>query len=125
MSTTLTNGFKLPDSGDKGAILFADLEFNIQRTNDHNHDGSNSSKISSSGLLHSSQLIEAANWVAWQDGIFRQAITTVGGLDASSYGIVFKDSNGGRYMLDTETISGVQYYVYSNDNTLEVTALYV
>ena len=42
MAITLSNGYIKPEDGDTGAVWFDALEDNIQRVNDHNHDGSNS-----------------------------------------------------------------------------------
>ena len=38
----LSNGYKLPETGDFGDVWFPALEDNIQRINTHNHDGTDS-----------------------------------------------------------------------------------
>ena len=125
MAITLTNGLKKPETGDKGASLFTDLEANITQLDAHNHNGSNSAKIPSSSVTKLSQNILAANWADPVNGTYKQTITTVGAVDVDLFGIQFVDSSGRRYHLETERISATQYYVYSNDNTLEVLALYM
>ena len=43
---TLSNGYQLPEDGDRGNVFWDGLEGNIQRLNDHKHDGADSEKLS-------------------------------------------------------------------------------
>lgn len=47
---TLSNGYQLPEDGDLGDIWFDALEANIQRLNEHTHNGVNSEKLDSSSI---------------------------------------------------------------------------
>ena len=123
---TLSFGFKKPQDGDKGQQLFDELENNWQQVNDHNHEGTNSAKLSSAALNHTSQAVADSGWVSVGNGIYRQAVSTVGGLAYENYEVLFRNSaNGDRLFLDTEKISTTQFYVYINDNSVSLNVIYV
>ena len=123
---TLTYGYKKPEDGDKGQQHFDAMEENWQQVNDHSHEGSDSAKLGSAALNHSSQAVASGGWVLVANGIYRQAVSVVGGLQYENYEVVFRNSaNGDRLYLDTEKIDASQYYVYCNDNTVNLTAVYV
>ena len=48
---TLSNGYQQPETGDLGGEFFPALEQNIQRTNDHSHDGLNSNRLDSASFV--------------------------------------------------------------------------
>jgi hypothetical protein len=126
MSTTLTYGFKLPQDGDRGSTWFPDLAFDIQRLNDHSHDGQNSAPINSLSIASSTQNILAASWVATSDGIYRQLITVPNGKLYDNSVIIFRNTaTKSQMFLGVEKVSATTYYAYINDNTVNVTAYYV
>ncbi len=126
MSTTLTYGFKLPQDGDRGSTWFPDLAFDIQRLNDHSHDGQNSAPINSLSIASSTQNILAASWVATSDGIYRQLITVPNGKLYDNSVIIFRNTaTKSQMFLGVEKVSATTYYTYINDNTVNVTAYYV
>jgi hypothetical protein len=126
MATTLSFGYTKPQDGDKGQQLFDALEANWQQVNDHNHEGTNSAKLGSAALNHTSQALANSNWSSVGNGIFRQVVSTVGGLSYENYEVVFRNSaNGDRLFLDTEKISTSQFYVYCNDSSVDLTVIYV
>lgn len=121
---TLSYGFKKPSAGDSGGVFFPALELNIQKLNDHTHDGLNTSKIQSTSIsLVSAELLKTG-WVAYNNGWRMEVDMPVGKLYNNSF-ILFRDKNGHQLFLDVEKISDAKYYVYCNDNTLDLTALYV
>lgn len=127
---TLTYGFKKPQTNDKGNLFFPALEFDIQQVNDHTHNGTNSSLISTTSVTKSTQAILSANWSATSGGHYRQEITLPAGFTYASTMIRFVINGGGN---DGDTIllsvgkgtAANKYYVYINDNSLALTALYV
>jgi len=122
---TLTFGIKKPQDGDKGQQHFDAMEENWQQVNDHNHEGTNSIKLGSAAFNHTSQNIVNSGWVSVGNGIYRQAVSTVGGLAFENYELLFRNTaNGDRLFLDTEKIGASQFYVYCNDNTVDVTIRY-
>ncbi len=126
MSTTLTYGFKLPQDGDRGSTWFPDLAFDIQRLNDHSHDGQNSAPINSINITSTTQNILAASWVATSDGIYRQLITVPNGKLYDNSVIIFRNTaTKSQMFLGVEKVSATTYYTYINDNTVNVTAYYV
>ena len=128
---TLTYGLKLPETGDLGSTFFPGLEDNITQIDGHNHNGSNSAAIPATSITKSSQTISSASWVATSGGTYRQEVTMPAGLTYDGVLIRFKistvGSSEGEWIypsLEKGTASN-KYYVYINDNTLSLTALYV
>ena len=118
---TLSKGYLLPQPPDTGDKFFPAMEFNIQRLNNHTHNGTDSQLLSST-----SQTILAANWSAAPigGGIYRQLVTVPTGFNYDVCQIWFKLSTGEYVYPSVEKQSTTQYYVYTNDNTLEYTAYY-
>ena len=73
---TLSNGYFVPEDGDFGDVWFDAIEANIQRVNDHSHNGVDSSRIPSVSVQAVTGTIAAADFVAQPDGRFR-ALSTV------------------------------------------------
>lgn len=123
---TLSNGFLLPETGDRGGAFFPALESNIQKLNDHNHNGVNSEKLTAEALLaltDSSSLVPA-NWVLHSSGIWRAPVTMPGSLLFDESSIELRTNNKVLY-ADIEKITANTFYVYVNDPSLTVTVLYV
>jgi len=122
---TLTHGYYKPDDGDKGKVLFGHLEDNIQLVNDHNHDGITGLKVLSTNIQNLSQVALSANWVSQPNGLYRQLISTTGGIDYTNHAVFFRDdANQDPLELTTEFVALAQFYVYINDNTKDVKILY-
>lgn len=119
--TLTTYGYKLPASPDTGDVWFAALAFDIQRLNDHTHDGTNSAPLSSQ-----SQSVLSANWVAAPigGGVYRQLMTLPGALQYDTIDMWFKLSSGETVYPTVERVSATTYYVYTNNNALAYTAFY-
>lgn len=120
---TLSFGFKKPQTGDKQFWVW--LEDNIQQLNDHTHNGTNSAKITSASVTATTQAISAAGWAVSGTG-YRQLVTMPVGLNYDEYIMVFRESVSREQMfLGVEKVSATSYYVYCNDNTLDIIAYYV
>lgn len=123
---TLSNGFKKPQTGDDGATWFPAMEDNMQQLNDHTHNGTNSEKIQSYNITPTTQSILSAGWVATSGGTYRQLITVPNSKNVSNGFVVFKDSTTfAQLYLEAEYVSITTYYVYTNDNSISLTAYYV
>jgi hypothetical protein len=123
---TLSYGFEKPQDGDPGSTFWDSLELDIQMLNDHTHDGANSAKLSSSSVIATKQNISSGSWAAFGTG-YRQLVTMPGALQYDDYLIIFK-LNASPYqqmLLTTEKVSSNTYYVYCNDNTVNITAYYL
>lgn len=118
---TLSFGFLKPEPDDTGDIFFSAMEQNMQQLNDHDHDGVNSAR-----LALTSASILAANWVAAPlgGGLYRQLITMPAGMQYDTSVITFKLSTGEVLYPTVERVNATQYYVYVNDNTLDLVAYY-
>jgi hypothetical protein len=127
---TLTYGYKKPQTNDKGSTFFPALEEDLQQLNDHDHSGVNSAPIPVAYLTKSTQSILAANWVSTSGGRYRQEVTLPSGFTYANTTMRFVINGGG---TDGEMIipsiekgsAANKYYIYINDNTLAITALYV
>lgn len=118
---TLSFGFLKPQPGDTGDIIFPAMQSNIQQLNDHTHDG-----INSALLALANQNILSAAWVPAPvgGGLYRQLITVPVGFQYDTSVVTFKLSTGEVFYPTVERVSATQYYVYINDNTLDVVAYY-
>jgi hypothetical protein len=119
--------FKKPQTGDKGSVFWPAMEDNFQQLNDHNHDGVNSSTLSVYAITAIKQSLLAANWVATSGGTYRQLVTMPGVTTLDSHFVVFKDTSSQtrQLFLETEKVGANTYYVYINDNSLNITAYYL
>lgn len=127
---TLSYGFEKPQTGDKGAVFFPALEGDIQKLNDHTHNGTNSSKLNASAITAVNQSVLSAAWVSLGGGYYRQLVTMPIGLTSNggvyeSFGMEFiNTATGERLLLSVVKASSTTYYVYINDNTIDLTVVY-
>lgn len=110
----LSNGYKLPETGDFGDVWFPSLEDNIQRTNDHNHDGTNSNNIPATSLVAFVQTVAAGDFAPDGD---RQSATIslaggAGNIDQKT--VVIRDAvSKNPIYLDIEKVSSTQIKLYT------------
>lgn len=125
---TLTYGFKLPDTGDKGTVFFPALEDNITRLDAHTHNGANSPKLSSENVDAYSQTMGAGSWALVVDNTYRMLITMPATLEFDKCTMMFLINSGtavGQVFFPTVTkVSANTYYVYSNDNSIDIKVQY-
>lgn len=123
---TLSNGYKKPDTGDRGNVFFPALEDNIQRLNDHTHNGSDSNKLTAESFLATvdNTSLVPANWTVQPSGLYRAAVTMPGSLLFDTTTIQLRTNNKALY-ADIEKVTTNTFYVYVNDSTLTVSVLYI
>lgn len=122
---TLSYGYKKPETNDKGPTVFPALQNNIQQINDHDHDGSNSAKLTATSVVSVSATIPLGSWVAFgPTGHYRQQVTLPAGFSYDTVNMGFRLTNGTQIYPTVEKISATQYYVYTIDNTIDFKALY-
>lgn len=119
MSVTLSNGYKQPETGDRGNTFFPDLEDNIQRVNDHTHNGTNSEKLTAQSIEVSTFTINPGDWSLHTNGLYRSLVTLTG-LEFDEKIIQLVSGNNIIYG-DVEKVTVNTMYVYVNDNSLTVT----
>jgi hypothetical protein len=126
---TLSFGFKKPETGDKGSVFFPALEDNIQQTNDHDHNGTNSKKLTAQSITGVAEDILAAGWVSLGGGNYRQLVNMPAGTVFDDYSMAFQIKNGPaaghRINPSIEKVTVNTYYVYVNDNTIDLRILYL
>jgi len=126
MSTTLTYGQKIPETGDRGAPLFTDLEDNFTRLDGHKHDGIDSPLLTAQAFVGVVETILLANWVTYGGpiGHYRQLVTMAPGFLFDTTKIGFRTS-GGAYIYPTvERVTSTTYYIYSTNNSVDFLAIY-
>jgi hypothetical protein len=114
----LSYGYKLPEDNDEGDTVFSALEDNITRVNGHSHDGSDSAR-----LTVGTQTISSGSWSSSGTG-YRQLVTVPNSQNFDDVGIQFRLSTGDVVYPTVEKVSATTYYVYTNDNTVDYTAVY-
>jgi hypothetical protein len=130
MASTLSYGFEKPATGDKGSVFWPILESNIQKTNDHTHNGSNSSRLTAASSVATVQSVSSAGWGSLTDGLYRQTVTLPAALTSVSgtyddYAIEIRDSSNGRkLLLQTEKVTSTTFYVWCNDNSISLKVIY-
>ena len=111
----LTNGYKLPETGDFGDVWFPAIEDNIQRLNDHTHDGTNSEKLPATSISAINQTVLSGSFAVQPSGEFRATVNVPTGGDFDTMNISFRDpSTKDKVYLKYEKISVTQFYVYTN-----------
>lgn len=124
---TLSRGYKKPQSGDSGSTLFTALEFDIQRLNDHTHNGTDSAPLTAVSIVGIPDSILAVNWVTYggPTGFYRQQITLPPGFSYDTVQMSFRLAASGDYIYPrVDKVSNTQYYVYTIDNTVDFTIVY-
>jgi hypothetical protein len=124
---TLSYGFQLPDSGDKGAALFAGLAENIQLLNDHNHDGENSALLSSAAIQAGVQSLSSADWASYGGapvGHYRQLVTCAAGFLFDTSIISVRTPAGALVTPTIERVTNTTFYIYTTDNTIGFNLVY-
>lgn len=128
-STTLSRGYKSPNSPDTGAIFFPDITTDIQQMNDHTHNGADGAPM---GKV---QTVSSGSWgTADSNGRYSQVITLPTYTNgAISYQLKFDEVQIDLRLASTqEAVYGKivkastnSYTVYTNDNTVSFTAVYI
>jgi hypothetical protein len=121
MASTLSpSSLRKPANPDTGATFWDDVAAAIQRLNDHTHSGADST------LLGKTQDILAASWGAdLGGGKYRQTVTLAAGLNYDNISIQIRLKTLGHVIYPTiEKINTTSYYCYTNDNSLDFTAVY-
>ena len=118
--STLSKGYKKPTNPTTGDAWFPAMEDNIQRMNDHTHNGTDGALIAVT-----TQDILSANWGAdLGGGLYRQLMTMPAGFQFDQTRIEIRSSGGEVIYAKIERVSATTYYVYTNDATISMKALY-
>lgn len=112
--TTLSYGYLLPQNTDTGDEWFSALEFDIQRLNDHTHNGTNSAPIAKSTAS-----LPSGSWIAAPigGGLYYQDYTFSNPFNYDSFLFDFRLSTGELVFPTVERLASNQIRVYTNDNS--------
>lgn len=111
----LSNGYKLPETGDFGDVWFPALEDNIQQTNDHTHNGSDSEKLPETSIVAIVQTIDAGDFSAAGDEFSATVILAGGAVDIDTKHVVFRDpSTKEQIHLRYEKVTNTTVNVFTN-----------
>ena len=111
----LSNGYKLPEDGDFGDIWFNALEDNIQRLNDHTHDGTDSERIPATSVFGIGGSVLTGAFSVQPNGEFRALTNVPSGAEFDTTNIVFRDPTTKEQMhIRYEKFSVTQFYVFIN-----------
>lgn len=124
MATTLSFGYVKPQTGDKGSVFWPALEGNVQKVNDHTHNGTNSARLTSTSVVAVTATLAAEDWASEGGGTFSQTKAMPVGMNYVDYHISFRDADGHYLHPTIERASSTSYKVYVNNNTLVLTAVY-
>lgn len=121
---TLTYGFQKPSPNDPGSIVFPAMEQNIERLDNHNHNGLNSRKLEAASIAATTETIASASWVADSDGLFSQVVTLPAGYNYGTCSMKFRLPDGSDIFPEIEREADNQYKIIFADNSTNVIALY-
>lgn len=123
---TLSFGFLLPETGDKGSGLWDALTTDISQLNSHSHNGTDSAQLSATSVAGATQNISHSSWANYSGptGHYRQLVTTAAGYTFDANTISFRTSAGALIWPTVEKVTNTTFYIYSIDNTLDIVAVY-
>jgi hypothetical protein len=113
MSTTLSFGYKLPQTGDKGSTFFPDLEFDITRLNGHSHNGTDSDRLTAKNFVKNIQQINSG-FSALGNGLQKTTVTAPSGYQVGTLSTTFPAGS---------TIASIRFYITSTGE--EISPKYV
>lgn len=117
---TLSFGYEKPTNVGYGAQWFPAMERNVQRMNDHTHDGEDGARIAAE-----TQDVSSDNWSAdLGGGSYRQEITMPEGMTFDDARIEVRREGEMVYPKIVKTAAS-KFYLYTNDNSANYTISYV
>jgi hypothetical protein len=124
MSTTLSYNYKKPDSGDKG--FWTDLEDNFTQLATHDHNGTNSAKLSLTSINTPVSTITATTgWTSVNSTSWKASITMPNPFQFDSVEPQLRDSTTGEVLYLKIVKTGANTFdVYTNTVSLGVRIIY-
>ncbi len=112
---TLSNGYKLPETGDFGDEWFPALEQNITQLNSHTHNGIDSELISINAFDAVMVDVAAGSFVDQGNGYWRASVSIPNSGDISEYSVLVRDQvTKEQIYLKVEKFTANSIYVYTN-----------
>ena len=111
----LSNGFKLPETGDFGDVYFPALEDTITQLNDHTHNGTDSEQLASTSIAGSYVSVLSGAFTDQGDGYWRATVTVPNSGLVDNHVVVCKDpTTKDQVYLKVVKLSSTQVYIYTN-----------
>lgn len=121
----LSYGFQQPENGDPGSVWFPALNVDIQKLNDHTHDGVNSALLQLSSFTGGTVDILATDWTLDVAGRYKQTVTVPTGYNMDDFNPLFRlTASGDLVYPSVEKVTGTTFDVFTIDNTLDYTAVF-
>ncbi len=119
--TDLSYGYEKPSNPTTGDVWFPAMERNIQRMNDHTHDGDNGARIAAETAS-----ISSGAWGSDLGGSkYRKLLTLPAGFTFDAVRIEVRRSTGEMVYPTIEKVSSTTFYLYTNSNALTYTVSYI
>lgn len=114
--------YQKPATNDKGQTVFDVLEEFMERMANHSHSGADSREISLNIAKDVSSFQSGVNllWTLVSTDNYRAELTVAGGALYDQTIRKFYLSDGTEFYPTVERIDATTYYIYSNDNTLNI-----
>lgn len=112
---TLSYGYKKPENGDTGDVILPSYQENVQKMNDHTHDGQNSARVQ-----QTRQQLTAGSWQSFPVPLqpYYAELNMPDGMTFDNTVIIFTDFvNGSVVPLDVVKTGDTTFTVYSNNPT--------
>lgn len=127
---TSTYGTKLPENGDKGAVVFSAINTNTTLFRDHTHDGTDSAAIDALDITRSTMTLASGSWVATAGGNgYKQTVTCPGSVTLAKVALRFRITSGSNiheHIYPTILPASLtQFDVVVNDSSLNLELLFV
>lgn len=120
MALTLSKGFIKPQDGDPGSVWFDALETNVQKVNDHTHNGTDSQALTGAAIVAQTLNFALADWGSPTDGLYSQTKTIPGSLTYDNTVKEARLSNGDVVNADMIKASATTITVRTNDNSQDI-----
>lgn len=127
MATTESFGFINPDSGDNVQVWQDAINSTISQLNDHTHDDIDSSTISPASITKFTTAILSGAWVSDGGGNFSQVVSAPAQVtEVNDFYIKMHETPTGDVLYPSvERVTAGSYRVRVNNNSLDITAVYV
>lgn len=117
---TLTYGLQLPESNDKGDVVFPAMEANITQLDGHKHDGVDSSLIDATSITSVVITAPAASWALVSGGHYKQTVNLPGAVLFDNISLSFKLTNGAIVYPSVVKTAVAQFDVFFDDPTQDL-----
>lgn len=114
----LSYGYLKPENTDRGDAVFPALQTNIQKLNDHTHNGENSAPLGVATVN-----LPSGSWLALgSDGLYYQDIAIALPFSYDTADVWFRLSTGEPVYPSVTRNSANSIRVFTNNNALQYTA---